>query len=618
MTVYEQNMQALEKNWMRIRNGIDQYYSDHPVEEQVMVGDALDGEKFMVICRGDNLTTLNSTYHPSHEAMRFVSQFDSEAKDSMLFLYGFGNGEVIRRVLSDECPIGVCIIYEPSVDVFRKALEEYDLQDVLLNDKLVLMVENVNADQMEQYLDSLIDYQNWRKMCVTALTNYQYLYPDGYKKMKEIFLRVYSSKQTEMNTIIFYAQRVLKNEIKAMKWIIESKTLDSLMGKIPTDIPCIVVAAGPSLEKNVEVLRQAKGKAFIICVDSAITYLMGRGIEPDLICTVDPGKSCRHFNAEGINRIPIAVLTESAYAPLELMGDIKPIYVTVSNTYFHELFKTKGHDLGSFNGGGSVATVCFHIATFLGFKNIIIIGQDLAYSGMQSHAGRADVSQAEYDEHAVMVDGYYGEKVMSRSDFKYYIDWYNLHIAELKDTTVINSTEGGAKLLGTVQMPLQEAVNRYCNKQVDIDSILDDIPQVWNTREDKKELYLEFCKKGKYFTGFQRKVKDAVSLANRAVYILKRGNFQAKELKDIDKKLQLVTKEIEETVGMDMLVNRIAKTDIESIDDLYDAKEDVVEESARLYEKMKNYLSEILVALDELVPEWKAVLQEINERYEFE
>lgn len=54
------------------------------------------------------------------------------------------------------------------------------------------------------------------------------------------------------------------------------------------DIPVIIVSAGPSLDKNVKELRKAQGKAFIIVVDAALRTVLQAGVQPDIVCTIDP------------------------------------------------------------------------------------------------------------------------------------------------------------------------------------------------------------------------------------------------------------------------------------------------------------------------------------------
>lgn len=623
MTIFEQNLNVLEQTWPDVYQGLTEYkeaLAAHTItnKEQVLAGDALDGETFLALVRGEEITALNSTYHPSHEAMRYAMQFQEKAVKSILLLFGFSDGRVIRQLLGEEYSIGCCVVYEPSMDIFIKTLEEFDLTDVLADERLVLIVEDANGNQTEKYLDALIDYRNWRNMSFAKLSVYQKLFPDEMKAYKDVFLRIYQTKRAEMNTMVHFAKQSMTNEVKAMKWMIDGRTLENMKGRFPVDMPYIVVAAGPSLEKNVEVLRQAKGKAFIVCVDTAIPYLMNRNIIPDMICTVDPGKGLRHFQCPGTSNIPIALSSDSASEPLEMLGEIKPIYISMSNTFYYELYHNRNIEMGYFDGGGSVATVCFQIGVELGFHTIVIIGQDLAFTDDKGHAGSDTLTENDFSNGVIMVDAYNGGKIMTRGDYKFYIDWYNLHVPELEEYTIINATEGGAKLEGMLQMTLQEVVDRYCTEDYDVEALFDAVPKVWDSLDDKREFYDIVKKKYTYFNGFARKIKDGISLTERAIHVLKRGNYQNKELRDIDKKLNTITVAVGKESGMDIIINRMIETDISLEEDLDDADESMEKESIRLYEKMQKYLIEMQNSLNDTLEVWKDTLQEINHKYQFE
>ncbi len=615
MTTYERNMEVLKTVRNDLYEGIKEYQGQ---EEQVLAGDALDGEKFLVVLRGEDIVPLNSTYHPTYEAGRYVLQFEHESEESTLLLFGFSNGKVIEYILSEECPVEKCIVYEPSRAIFLKALEEYDLTGVLSNTQLMLFVEGINEENLERFLNEVINYRNWRFFSFKKLTQYKELFPEQCQKVIQVFHRIIDNKCADMNTLIGFAQCSLVNEVKSLKWIMDCRTLGGMIGKFPVDMPCIVVAAGPSLEKNVEVLNQAKGRAFILCVDTAIPFLLKHGIIPDMVCTVDASKGTRHFEGPELHNLPIAISTDSNYKVLEYIGEVNPYYMSITNDYYQNLFHEKGVSIGYFDGGGSVATVCFQMCVDIGFRTIIIIGQDLAYTDHKAHAGKGQLKSDDLKYKVLMVEGYDGNKVMTRGDYKTYIDWYNLRIPELSDRTIINATEGGAKLNGAVQMTLQEAVDTYCRNTYDIAAILEQAPKVWATEEEKAELYYELKQKYQYFKGFQRRLKNGIGETERAVRLLKRQNYQPKELKAIDRNLDAITREVGETEGMVILVKRMIETDITLTDDLNDAEEDLELESIRLYEKMKKYLQDLLEAVEELLPVWDEVLQEINDKYQFE
>ena len=617
MTIYEQNLEVLEEE----RPNLYEALQDNKEEEsplQVLVGDALNGEKFLAVLNGEEIIPLSSTYHPAHEAERFITQFKKNWEETNLLLFGFGQVDIVRSIMSEECPIDKCIVYEPSIAIFQKILEEYDIRDLINNHKLMILVEGFNEELLEEILYEEINFRNWRFHHFLSLSKYKNLFKDSFKNVSKIYERTIDQHRAEMHTLVALAQVGMRNEIKAFKWMMNSTTLDSFQGIFPEEIPYIVVAAGPSLEKNVDVLKQAKGKAIIVCVDTALNFLIERGIIPDMACTVDAIKGTHHFLKPEVKEIPMLLSTDSSSPALEAIGDVKPIYFSTTSDFSKRLFQDKGRVVGYFDGGGSVATACFQIGVDLGFKNIILVGQDLAFTDKKGHAGKGDLNARDLRYKVHLVDGYNGDKIMTRDDFKSYIDWYNLMIPALEDQTVINATEGGAKLNGAIQMTLQEVVDTYCTKEYDIKGYFDKVPLVWPTMEDKSDLYWEIKDKYNYFKSLRRRLKEGIGHTNRAVTLLKRGNYQPRELQDIDKKLNRITEEVGEKEGILILVKRMIETDIELNDDLLEAEENLELESIRLYNKMETYLQGLLDALEELLPIWEEVMGEINSIYQFE
>lgn len=611
--ILEKNLEKLKEIRPELYDGVKNQSSSN----DVLIGDALDGEKFIALLKNEEVLPLNSTYHPTHEAERFIAQYEKEAMNTTLFLFGFGNGLIVEKALKQENPIQTCIVYEPSISLFRKVLEEYDITSLIEDERLLILIDGINGEKLEKILYTEMNYRNWKLFKFKSLYRYRELFHEKYKEIKALYESILSDKKSEMNTLINFAKAGMKNEIKSLKWMMNCRALDQYKGKFPKEMPCIIVAAGPSLEKNVEELRRAKGKAFIICVDTALKFLLERGIIPDMTCTVDPQKGESYFVREEIKDIPIAISTDSDYRSLERIGDIKPIYISITNDFQQRLFHDKQIDIGYFDGGGSVGTVCFQIAVELGFQTIVIVGQDLAFSDDKAHAGMGSIQQSDLFYNLVKVDGYYGEKVLTRGDFKHYIDWYNLRIPELSDRKIINATEGGAKLNGAIQMPLQEAVDKYCTQSCHLEEILESVLPIWNTKQEQEQLFLEIEEKYRYFKGLQRRLMEGVGYTERAICLLKRGNYQQRELQEIDKKLDRITREISDKEGMVILVKRMIDTDVTLTDDLHITEDDLELESIRLYEKMKKYLGDMRDVISELLPEWQGVMKEINDVYQF-
>lgn len=622
MTLYDRNIEALKNSRVELYEKLVEIDQDglrkNSIYSKLYVGDAMNGGKFIAFVDNERIIPFASSYSPEHEADRYILQYRKVWDEENLLLFGMANVVVLQKILSEECSVEKCIVYEPSIGIFIKVLEEYDMEAIFMNPSILILVEGMNEKHLEEVLYDTLDYKNWKYAYFTTFCAYERLFNEKLVEVRKLYNRICEDKKAELHTLCHFAEVGMENEIKAFYWMFESKTIDDMVGKFPKEIPCIVVAAGPSLEKNVDVLKQAKGKALIICVDTALTFLLERGIIPDIACTIDPQKGTTYFTRSELKDIPLAVSSDSDYRSLDVIGDIKPIYFSTTNDFFQRLYRDRGREVEYFDGGGSVGTVCFHLGVRLGFKTIIIIGQDLAFTDRKAHAGMGKATEDDVFYGMLMVDGYYGDKVLTRADFKHYIDWYNMRIPQLEDIHVINATEGGAKLRGADQMSLQEAVDRYCTETCDVGKILDQIPKVWENDEDKKLLYKEIAAKYKWFVGFRKKLLHGIHMTERAICLLQRGNSNTKELHNIDKELDKITNAVSTEEGMVILIKRMIDIDVQINDDLLDTEDDLMQESERLYLKMQTYLRNLLKAVDEMLPIWKETMEKINEKYRFE
>ena len=393
-----------------------------------------------------------------------------------------------------------------------------------------------------------------------------------------------------------------------------SYAVDEMVGRFPEDIPCILVANGPSLEKNVKYLHEAKGKSCIFAVDSALKYLLDQGIRPDYTCTVDAEKSAIHFQDERIKGLPVFLSTISSASMLEALDVFEPLYFMNTASYYDYLISKTGHHFLNLDVGGSVATVLFLLAIELGFRTIIIIGQDLAFTNMEFHAGRGKATEEDLMRYTLYeVEGYYGDKVWASGDFRLYIDWYARTIEQFsKNHTIINATEGGAKLAGAVQMPFQEAVMKYCTHEFDCDKVWQSLPRLWETEDARKEYYQDLKEGLRDLKNMKRLVDEAIMSSDRALKLAQRANYSESEFAQIERRIDHLLNEIESMKLYEMMLERAAETNINMADGLDEKEEDSLKMRIHLYHMIHEHMKEIGLALEEAIPMWEESLRTLE------
>ncbi|WP_141070058.1 motility associated factor glycosyltransferase family protein, partial [Campylobacter coli] len=140
----------------------------------------------------------------------------------------------------------------------------------------------------------------------------------------------------------------------------------------------IVVSAGPSLAKQLSLLKAYQDKAVIFCADGALSMLEKEDIVPDYVLNIDfEDLPLRFFqNKENLKQSIIAL--ECATHP-NVVHSLRAenCMIVLRNKALYQRFNL--NDFGYIDTGTHVSHFSYTLALALGFKNIIMIGQDLAF-----------------------------------------------------------------------------------------------------------------------------------------------------------------------------------------------------------------------------------------------
>ena len=404
-----------------------------------------------------------------------------------------------------------------------------------------------------------------------------------------------------------------ENAIANLPFFVHSKLSTDLIGKFPVDMPAIIVAGGPSLDKNYEVLRQAKGKALIIAMDRTAKFLLDRGIVPDLYCSLDYTKSPSLFQDERLRDIPFLYMPDLNHNVMKVVGKKNLIYGTSDFKFYDSLIEMQGKTPYMIPVGGSVATFAYGFAWRMGFKRIILVGQDLAltdgkvYSGGQVNT-RKDAEEFEH----MMIPGNVEEMVETRGDFYVYWVWFNQAVREGRGKVeVTNATEGGARIEGTEIITLQEAVDKYCTKQYDIQGVFDKEDFIFS-QDDLQEVVGLLKKKRKEIVALKAKAKEARDAARRCTVLTERGD-NGKEFKEKNKILSKTGKQFDEDATASLLNKYTEGMMLKQDIDLYVAEDDTTKEMLRLYSKLEYDYNVIFENVDDLLVKYDEALKEIED-----
>ena len=387
---------------------------------------------------------------------------------------------------------------------------------------------------LQDYLESGISFNNIRMMRLGILPNYDSIYPKECKHMLETMIYFMNKTKIYRNTIYNFRDEFAAHALSNMYdylWQTDTHYLKECLAEEDlSDVPAIIVAAGPSLNKNVQELKRAKGKALILVVDAALRAVVNAGITPDLGMTVDARVADRFFEGIDISTFPF-VFEAISREEIVKRHTGKHFYDEFPcNMFAKAVIEKKGYVLDDILTGGSISTSAFSLVKALGFKKIVFIGQDLAFTGGQSYNSGLKMDEKENEQHQkkrviVQVKGNDGTMLDTDYQMDMYRKWIENEILKLpEDITVINATEGGAKIEGAKVMTLKEVIDS-CTKEIDFEKLLQEVPLAFS-EEERQDIINEIKEEPKRLEEVKENIKKATKVAEQLEQASKDGNVE--------------------------------------------------------------------------------------------
>lgn len=468
---------------------MEQKYNSRHEDVNVIEADT-DKGKIIAVEKNDRFYPFNSLYDPENASSQWAAQFDKPEinENSVIVVFGMADGRSLLELshTKKDCTI---IVYEPCQEIFWKAIQYDDIAELAENDNICLTIKGINDEYFFHALQTVINYSNYELVIQAVLPNYLQLFRAEYQEMLEVYKSVVELIIFTRNTMILRGIEIQHNTYALTKDMIEQRSVvqlkDIINKKKMNGLPAVLVAAGPSLDKNVTELKYIKNKAFIMVVDTAINTVLENGIIPDMTMSIDSRKPLVLFKNDKFKDIPIALSMNSNKDVVKL-NTSKHFYEIDEEGYLKKLLEANGKDSMQLPTGGSVATSALALLYEMGFKTIILVGQDLAYPGGVEHTAAAygkgndnvDTKKKDYIE----VEDNYGNMVLTEANMNIYRKWIENYIGAYSDLKVINATEGGAKIAGTEFISLREAIERYCTGEYEVSQLLD-IPPYFDDAE---------------------------------------------------------------------------------------------------------------------------------------
>ena len=501
------------------------------------------GDKTLSINKDDNKIYLHSKYNPLRETEIIIESYKDIDENTSIIFYGTGLGYHIKLIL-DKYPNIKYYIYEPIPELMYRFLSNINLSNMK---KGRLMGLNIGFEGIESSLSRFIDV-NRNNMQIVELPSHKQNFLDEYKRFNEIFSNIIKNKRSSLATNYSFQKRWIINSMKNFVEVLSTPNIIIEKKGEFKNKPAILVAAGPSLNEEIENLRYIKenGLAYIFSVGSSINTLIHNDIYPDVACTYDPTvKNQMVFEMtkeRNIREIPMIFGSSVGYETLESYLGKKYHMITSQDTISNYYLKNKdGKGMNIVQDAPSIAVVTIQLLYELGFSNIVLVGQNLGYRGKEKYSGGISYSTElteEEIEKGIWVKDVYGNEILTNEGFNSMRQQMEHYIKELPNIEVINTTQGGANIEGTKFIDLSNFINFNLKEKI--------VEENWlegnNTKYDKEYLKFKLRNMDRSYDRALKINKEYSNILDRLDKLINNRNFiQAEKMyTKLDKELKRI------------------------------------------------------------------------------
>jgi hypothetical protein len=412
---------------------------------------------------------LCSTIDPQREARLWALAQDIDQVE-IIVLYGLGNAYHLEA-LRERCDKPIAIL-EPSREVIRAALSHRLLphSGIRVFDAPAALSAWLSRRVGPQQLVGVVSWPPTRR-----------LFPNLGELTCAAVSEAVRLARLNIDTL----------NVRLRVWVEHLlRNLPCSVGRVPAPglgewldgRPVIVVAAGPSLAKNVHHLRAVAGRAAVIAVNTSLRALERAGVRADLVVAVEALDVSSQLEGLELNRDCPRALGMTASPALHRISSAPVFPFLEALSHFEALGDSAGL-MPAVPLGGSVANAAFSLACLLGARQIVLVGQDLAYSDGRAYAPgtlfeevsvslegqtatlsnlackrqiaatRPEIDTTRVAEQVRWIPGWSGDRVCTTAAFDYFRTVFEDWAEQLRGIDLVNATEGGRASLGSTSAP---------------------------------------------------------------------------------------------------------------------------------------------------------------------
>jgi hypothetical protein len=461
LNTYEKNLNILRENSSELYNLMLAGKSKNDLKLR-QVEDQLNYIMETDVCS----CFMHSIYDNNREINQMFSSVPKDAE--VIVIFGLGLGYCIDYIENNFKRVKKIFIVEPSVDIFKKFLENVDLYKFIEKFEDVTFIVNKTEIEASAILIPMLgNYIKYNLDFVYSIS-YRTAFENYYESLHNNVIEYFRSYRVNNATAELFQDKWLVNVIRNIKH--NEAPIESLFNKFKGNT-AILVSAGPSLNGNIDLLKKINDDVLIVAVGSAIKILHNNGISPHLRFAIDGSYGQQNiFDEVDTSCCPLVHSNLSFYDIPRNYSDDK--IRMVLDTDFLTMYILKKADIKFelIASGNSVANVALNTLCKMGFNRIAFVGQDLCYTRGELYAKGSWKQETITEERLkngdlVKVKNINDEEVYTNLAFLGMKKGLEACISGFPKIEFINSTEGGLAIKGAGIKSLQKVI------ESDIDNI---------------------------------------------------------------------------------------------------------------------------------------------------
>ncbi|KOS66668.1 hypothetical protein AEA09_18210 [Lysinibacillus contaminans] len=461
---------------------------------------------------------LHSKYNPKKEAINFIKRHIKQDVFNIIFGYGLGYIEGALKELNFDYE--KVLFFDPIEQFSEHSLKGYD----------VIFTSDLRV--MNDCIQKKVSFYS-KEINIICAPNYDKLFPNLYAGLLKEIKDVQNLNIIYYNTTHKLSLQWQENSVRNMFYIYEGNSLGKLTKYYHS--PVVVASGGPSLTKQLPLLRNIRDNVILIAAGSTIGTLLASNIEPDYVVSIDGSliNYTAHFKNLNLKKTSLIFSATSHFKIQKDFKNHKFAFIEPrEEKYQQHIKRLLNIDLPSIEGGGSVANFALSIARYISSGPIAVIGQDLSFTDNKTHADHNKLAKTIDDTYlkennTFKVEGYFGDKVVT--DYPFYsmkTSFENIMLSIEDKDTIFNCTEGGVKIIGMQQLPFSKFIYDFVEKHNEVEIVFPSKNEIEYSKyiallEEDLKIYTQI--------GFEYKRANKILEKNRP-----NNHFTDKTLKTLD------------------------------------------------------------------------------------